>query len=403
MSPGGQALEARDRGVRAAGEVDRARGARLVHRHHGVAVADDPGAVAERAVERLPEHDPGVLDRVVGAGLQVAGDARPRGRAGRGGPAGRACGRGSRRRWRAARAAPSRPSASATSVSPVVRVISAVRAHRAPILPHAGLHRLGVHDEALGAGDRRARPRRARAAAAADADLRHPPPEVARRSARTRSGRRRRWAACGSSPRRSRRTRCALARADEQAARACARAARAPRPPRPPAAGARARAPRRTRARPRDRPSRARGRRDARPARSSAARDRVQQRRVVAHRDDQRARRRARPGPAGRAPTSSGSAPADAMHARSLGPAKPSMPTCPRPGAWPPAPTGCPGPTITSTGADRLGARRRARRSPARRPSGRPRRRRTARAAARITGCAGRAPRRPRRRRPRAR
>ena len=49
-------------------------GARLVHRHDGVAVAGDPAAVAERLVERLAEHDPGVLDRVVGAGLQVAGD-----------------------------------------------------------------------------------------------------------------------------------------------------------------------------------------------------------------------------------------------------------------------------------------------------------------------------------------
>ena len=48
--------------------------ARLVHRHHGVPVADDPAAVAERLVERLAEHDPGVLDRVVRAGLQVAGD-----------------------------------------------------------------------------------------------------------------------------------------------------------------------------------------------------------------------------------------------------------------------------------------------------------------------------------------
>ena len=38
----------------------------------GGAVAADPGAVAERLVERLPEHDADVLDRVVGAGLEVA-------------------------------------------------------------------------------------------------------------------------------------------------------------------------------------------------------------------------------------------------------------------------------------------------------------------------------------------
>ena len=39
-----------------------------------MAVAGDAGAVAERAVERLAEHDPGVLDGVVRAGVEVAGD-----------------------------------------------------------------------------------------------------------------------------------------------------------------------------------------------------------------------------------------------------------------------------------------------------------------------------------------
>ena len=39
-----------------------------------MAVAADAGAVAERLVERLAEHDPGVLDRVVRAGLEVAAD-----------------------------------------------------------------------------------------------------------------------------------------------------------------------------------------------------------------------------------------------------------------------------------------------------------------------------------------
>ena len=73
IAPGGQ-LEPRDGAERPAGDVDRAGGARLVHRHDRVAVAADPGAVAERLVERLAEHDPGVLDRVVGAGLEVAAD-----------------------------------------------------------------------------------------------------------------------------------------------------------------------------------------------------------------------------------------------------------------------------------------------------------------------------------------
>ena len=49
-----------------------ARSARLVHRHDGVAVAGDAGAVAERLVDRLAEHDPDVLDRVVRPGLEVA-------------------------------------------------------------------------------------------------------------------------------------------------------------------------------------------------------------------------------------------------------------------------------------------------------------------------------------------
>ena len=39
-----------------------------------MAVADDAAAIAERLVERLPEYDPGVLDRMVRAGLEVAAD-----------------------------------------------------------------------------------------------------------------------------------------------------------------------------------------------------------------------------------------------------------------------------------------------------------------------------------------
>ena len=68
----------------APGDVDRARRAGLVHGDGRVPVADDPTPIAERAVERLPEADPDVLDRVVGAGLQVAGGLERRGRAGRG-------------------------------------------------------------------------------------------------------------------------------------------------------------------------------------------------------------------------------------------------------------------------------------------------------------------------------
>ena len=79
-------VEPGDRGVRQIGleqaqgptrDVDRAHRQRLVHRHGGVAVAADPGAVAERLVERLAEGDPDVLDRVVRAGLEVALGLRP--------------------------------------------------------------------------------------------------------------------------------------------------------------------------------------------------------------------------------------------------------------------------------------------------------------------------------------
>ena len=59
--------------VRPAAEVDRGARERVVHRHDRVAVARDPAAVAERLVERLAERERGVLDRVVVAGLEVAG------------------------------------------------------------------------------------------------------------------------------------------------------------------------------------------------------------------------------------------------------------------------------------------------------------------------------------------
>ena len=55
-----------------AGDVDRGGGARLVHRHDRVAEAADPGAVAERLVDGLPERDAGVLDGVVRTRLEIA-------------------------------------------------------------------------------------------------------------------------------------------------------------------------------------------------------------------------------------------------------------------------------------------------------------------------------------------
>jgi hypothetical protein len=60
--------------VGAAGDVDRAEGAGLVHRHDRLAVTGDAAAVPERAVQRLAEHDAGVLDGVVPSRLEVSGD-----------------------------------------------------------------------------------------------------------------------------------------------------------------------------------------------------------------------------------------------------------------------------------------------------------------------------------------
>ena len=61
-----------ERAQPAPGDVDRARRPGLVHRDRGLAVAGDAGAVAERLVERLADADADVLDRVMGAGLEVA-------------------------------------------------------------------------------------------------------------------------------------------------------------------------------------------------------------------------------------------------------------------------------------------------------------------------------------------
>ena len=48
------------------------RRARLVHRDHGVAETADAGAVPERLVDRHPERESGVLDRVVRSRLEGA-------------------------------------------------------------------------------------------------------------------------------------------------------------------------------------------------------------------------------------------------------------------------------------------------------------------------------------------
>ena len=178
MSPDGSRSKPLEQRVRAAGDVDRAGRARLVHRHDGVAVAVDPAAVAERLVERLAEHDARVLDRVVRAGLQVAGDLARRGPAGRGGRAGRACGRRSRRPVaRVPAPVPERPSVSETSVSPVLRLIVAVRVTGEDSDARAPSTRRGRRSPRP---RRSARRRRASAGAAScDPDLGHAAPEVA--------------------------------------------------------------------------------------------------------------------------------------------------------------------------------------------------------------------------------
>ena len=54
------------------GDVQRTGGAGLVHRHHGVAVAADAVAVAQRLVQRAAQHDARVLHGVVGPVCEVA-------------------------------------------------------------------------------------------------------------------------------------------------------------------------------------------------------------------------------------------------------------------------------------------------------------------------------------------
>ena len=54
-------------------EIDRRFAERLVHRHGGESVAHDAAPVAQRLVERLAEHEPHVLNRVVVVHVDVAG------------------------------------------------------------------------------------------------------------------------------------------------------------------------------------------------------------------------------------------------------------------------------------------------------------------------------------------
>ena len=305
---------------------------------------------------------------------------------------------------------PSSVSDRRTSVSPVRALDRGGASHVRWILHDARLHRLGVHLEALGAGDRGAgggEPRGARA----DAHLGHAPAEVARRErrgeARGAAGRQhvvgaRDVVAEGGGARGARRTRsrpsarcgasastsapiscrCSGAKAlasCERRARGCG-LRRSRRPPRR-RSGARRRA---LRARPR--------------AARTAAVGRRRRRRGCP--------RRARPGRACRA------RPAERVRAGARRRAR-------RAGRWARRSRRCPtsveswclasctyrlpGPTITSTRLDASRCRRRARRSPARRPCGRRARRRTA---GRCRGSPGRSRRRRpagRRRRRRAR
>ena len=57
---------------RSSRDVDRRPRKRLVHRQHGVGIAGDAGALAQRLTKRLAEGDAGVLDRMVVVDMQVA-------------------------------------------------------------------------------------------------------------------------------------------------------------------------------------------------------------------------------------------------------------------------------------------------------------------------------------------
>ena len=243
-----------------------------------------------------------------------------------------------------------------TSVSPVLRSISAARLISLPIVADAGLHRLGVELEALRAGERRRGAgelggvRSIRTSVKPAAEVRGDSAEAKRAAPlvgsdvvragdvvaeRGPGGGADEHAAGAGDPRRQR-------------LGACGR----------PAAGARARTPRRARARGRasetctSRHDRARVSAQAADPRAAS---RVEQLAGAARRRPPASRRRARPGPAGRAPAARIAIAGRRSPAGRSGRRTPSIPTWPntwRLASWT---YRLPGPTITSTGAHRLG------------------------------------------------
>ena len=316
---------------------------RLVHRHHRVAVAADPAAVAERPVERLPEHDADVLGRVVRTGLEVAGGAHrqvePR-------VAGEQVEHVVEEPDAGARSARARPVE--LELEPDLRLLRRSldrgRARRVGVghLHFAScvrvgsrLGRLRVNGESFGARDaadvrrkRRAPPGRATIPAPVGA-------ETCARRAAPRSAPRRRSAARGWSRRRSRRTPRRRLRRRTRSRRRAPRFGEPSAPPRRPARGAPARS--RSRAR---RPHRGSARRTSASGasgRRSGARVRPVRLRLAPRRA---AVARASAAPAGcpspcsacaarSSATSAGRRSASATTTSSLGPATPSMPTAP--------------------------------------------------------------------------
>ena len=335
---------------------------------------------------------PDVLDGVVRAGLKVAGRARRSGRGGRGAPAGRACGRRTRPPSRA-RPAPSPSSVEADADVGLLglAVDLARRGSSLAIVPNARFHRSRVQLEPLGAGDRGGRPGEL-AGAAADPHLAEAAAEMRGRQPRGEPGGAVRSAGCGSSPRCSRRTRCAARPADEHAAGAGTPRARAPRravPTSSRCSGANAWANASARL---ERLGTSTSRASA-PVSSAVAESAAEVVEQVTRSEMQRppaCRDRARPGPAGRVRASCASAPDRRDHEQIAGSREPVDPDVARaPGAWPPGRTGCPD-RRSRRPPRRSPYRRRALRSPERRrsrrrgwrpqagmrraPSGRPRR-----------------------------
>src|SRR5206468_9778713 len=58
--------------IRSAAEVERNRHETLVHRHLERRVADDPGAIAERLIDRAAERQREILDGVVLVDVEIA-------------------------------------------------------------------------------------------------------------------------------------------------------------------------------------------------------------------------------------------------------------------------------------------------------------------------------------------